>query len=107
MLISPRHLWIALQLLVIVPFVFSFTIVVEMTFAIPGGSYFVEPNKPVQCEALVISTKAYMKSHCATFGSKETNPGGYVIAVTSLSSLGIFLWVSSRPRRGLRLGRSL
>jgi|SRR5471030_334994 len=102
-----RLFWVTLQLLIIVPFGFASSIVIDMTFAKPGGSYLSDTNERVQCEALAPPRKnIYSKPQCAAFGSMETNPRGYAIAVTACVSLGALLWWSSRPGRGLRASRS-
>lgn len=98
---SMRSLWIALQLLLVIPFMFSGAMFVEMTFAEPGGSYRADAGELVQCEALAPRRKPHKSPRCASFGSMETNPGGYAVTVVSLLSLGTLLWWSSRPGRGL------
>lgn len=100
--ISSRTIWIALQLLLVAPFMFSSAIVIEMTFAEAGKGYLSETGRQVQCEALAPRGKSYNKPRCASFGSKETNPLGYVAAIAVLGGFGVFMWWSSRPGRGLR-----
>lgn len=98
---SMRSLWIALQLLLVIPFMFAGAMLVEMTFAEPGRSYRADAGELVECEALAPRSKRYNRPRCASFGSMETNPGGYAVTVVSLVSLGALLWWTSRPRRGL------
>lgn len=97
-----RRRWVALQLLVIVPFMFAGSVVFEMMTAVPGGSYLSETGQHIQCEALTTRGRVNIKPDCASFGSMETNPGGFALAMTAFVSLSALLWYSSRPRRGLR-----
>jgi hypothetical protein len=83
------------------PFMFSTMIVFEMTVAKPGGGYRTDAGQYVHCQALAMRGKSQNKPRCAYYGSKETNPRGYGIAVAALLGLGAVLWVSSRPGRGL------
>lgn len=101
MQISANHIRLVFFLLIF-PLIFLLNIFLEMTFAEPGGVYRVEPNKTVRCEALVAPIKSWHKPRCASFGSMETNPGGYALLVVSLLSLGGFGWATSRPRCEIR-----
>lgn len=95
-------MWIALQLLLLAPVMLASAVVIEMTFAEAGKGYLSETGRQIQCEALAPRGKSYNKPRCASFGSKETNPFGYVTAIVALGGLGALLWWSSRPGRGLR-----
>lgn len=100
-----RHLWIALQLAVVLPLAWAAVVVVDMTFAIPGKGYRSASGQYVACEALAARGKSSTQPRCATHGSMETNPTGYAAALAALASLSSVLWVTTRPGRGLRLSR--
>ena len=104
---SRRRLWIMLQVLIIAPFMFTAMTIVEMTFAEPGGAYVAESGQKIRCEALARSGRSLGWLHCATFGSKETNPRGFLLAITTFTGLSALLWWSSRPGRGLRFSKEL
>lgn len=101
-MMNKRVLWIAGQVLAIVPTFLAFSTVMDMTFAKPGGSYVDESKVLVRCEALAMPTKKWHAPRCASFGSMETNPGGYAAAWLGLAACFGFLWLSSRPGRGLK-----
>ncbi len=92
-------------MLVGLPMMFAFFTVIDMTFALPGRGFVSKENAVVWCEALAPQYKSYSPPRCSRFGSKETNPQGYAIAIGACVVMGSFLWFSSRPGRGLRLSR--
>ena len=102
---SRRRAWIALQVVLVLPFMFSVAIVLEMAFAQPGKGYRSTSGVDVTCEALAPRAKSYSEPRCARFGSMETNPQGFGWAIASLALLGGGIWLSCRPGRGLRFAR--
>jgi hypothetical protein len=98
------RLWILAQILAAIPFLYATSIVLEMSFAQPGVGYIAPNGRSIQCEALAPG-KRLAAPRCATFGSKETSPVAYVLAIASASALGALLWASTRRGRGLRLSR--
>jgi hypothetical protein len=99
---TKRVLWVLAQLVAIVLFFFSFSVVAEMTIARPNQSYVNEAGAQVHCEALIHASKRPFAPRCTMFGSKETNPFGYVVACLSLICVFGFFWQSGKPGRGLR-----
>lgn len=92
--------------MLLLPFMFSVVTVIEMTFAQPGKGYRSPSGVNVACEALAPRAKSYTEPRCARFGSMETNPRGFGLALVSLALLGGGMWLSCRPGRGLRFARS-
>lgn len=92
-------------MLVVLPFMFALSVTVEMSFALPGKGHVAPNGSYVSCEALAPRAKSYSKPRCSNFGSVETNPLGFVLALASLGALGIVVWLSCRPGRGLRWTR--
>ena len=101
-----RRWWIAIQLITVVPFLWSAALAIEMTFAIPGKGYYDASGTYVTCEALAARGKPYTAPRCAAFGSMETNPVGYAGAIALVAALSSALWFTTRPGRGLRFSRA-
>jgi len=99
---TARKCWIALQVALVIPFLFTFGLVIEMTFAFPGQGYHDQSGKYVACEALASRRSAATPRRCALFGSIETNPLGYTGAIALLATISGVLFLSTRPGRGLR-----
>jgi hypothetical protein len=99
--------WAVVQLFAALPLMFTFFTVLDMTFAIPHKGYVSVSQTYVACEALAPQYKRYSSPRCSRFGSMETNPSGYVLAIGACFTLGSFIWFSSLPGRGLRLSRSM
>lgn len=102
---SRRRAWVVLQLLVVLPFMFATATVIEMGFAEPGKGFLDQSGTYVACEALAPRAKSYTQPRCARFGSMETNPAGFGVAVASFTLLAGIIWLSCRPGRGLRFSR--
>jgi len=101
-----RHIiWVAAQLLAVPFLALASSLVIQMTFAIPNGSYIDESGVLVTCEALSPRGKRWHSPGCARFGSKETNPTGYALAWLGVLGVGSFLYLSTRPGRGFRFSR--
>jgi hypothetical protein len=94
-----------LQLLLVGPYFFASAVVIEMTFAEAEKGYLSSMGLQVKCEALAPRGRSSTKPRCASFGSKETNPFGYVTAIVALGGLSTLLWWSGQPGRGLRWGK--
>lgn len=99
------RLWILVQVLTLMPLVYAAGVVLDMSCARPGVGYTAPNGVFVQCEALSRGRRLTPPS-CARYGSKETNPVGYGIALAAMTSLGVVIWVSTRPGRGLRMSRA-
>ncbi len=99
---AARKYWIALQIALVAPFLFTAGLVIEMTFAFPGQGYHDEAGKYVACEALASRRSPATPRRCALFGSMETNPSGYAGAIALLAGISGLLFMSTRPGRGLR-----
>ncbi len=100
-----RRAWIALQVSLMLPFMFSVAIVLEMAFAQPGKGYRSPAGVDIACEPLAPRAKIYSAPRCARFGSMETNPQGFGLALASLALLSGGMWLSCRPGCGLRFAR--
>jgi hypothetical protein len=100
-----RGAWVAFQVALVLPLMLSAGVVLEMTFARPGEGYRSASGVEKSCEALAPRYKSYTAPRCATFGSMETNPLGFGIAVASLAALGAAVWLACRPGHGLRFAR--
>jgi hypothetical protein len=94
--------WIAGQIAAIVLWYGTFSVLMDMSFAEPHKSYLAASGKIIDCEALVRPGRHAKFPHCSQFGSVETNPGGYVLAWLAAGSISVFIWLSTRPGRGLR-----
>ena len=97
-----RRWWIALQVALIVPFLWVAAVAIEMTFAMPGKGYRDASGRYVACEALAARGRPHVAPRCAAYGSIETNPSGFATVVSTLAALSWVLWASTRPGRGLR-----
>lgn len=75
-----------------------------MSRAVLVKGYLSETGNYIECEAVSPATRRG-KIGCARFGSKETNPNGYVLAWIGVISFGALLWISSRSGRGLKVSR--
>lgn len=80
-------------------------VTIEMVFAEPGKGYAAPSGQHVTCEALAPRGKSGSKPKCALFGSKETNPAGFALAVASFVLLSGIMWISLRPGRGLKFSK--
>jgi hypothetical protein len=105
MKVKPWH-WITLQLVLFFPFIHAMTTVIGMSVAEPIGGYLDKSGRYIECEAVSPPTKHVREPTCAPYGSKETNPKGYLIAWFGVVSIGSILYISSRPGRGMRITRS-
>lgn len=87
------------QLLLFLPFLFFISVFIDMSFAEPGKSYITKTGKEVKCEALAPSNKSGQR--CSPFGSRETNPEGYMLVVGALAGVILLGWWCGRPGRGI------
>lgn len=69
------------------------------------ASYVTPSGKYIACEALAPRGKATSQPRCAYFGSKETNPKGFALAIASFAILYGVMWIGSRPGRGLKFSK--
>jgi hypothetical protein len=97
--------WIGVQLLALIPWIFSGALFYEMTFAEPQKGYVTSSGNYISCEALAPRSRTTSPYRCAYLGSKETNPTGFRWVLVSFSVLSGVMWVSSRPGRGLRFSK--
>jgi hypothetical protein len=100
-----RAAWIGVQVVALIPWMLATMVTVEMVFAEPGKGYVAPSGQHVSCEALAPRGKSGSMPKCALFGSKETNPGGFALAVASFALLSGIMWISSRPGRGLKFSK--
>lgn len=105
MMDTRRKFWIAAQVSLVIPTLVALALVAEMTVAEPGKSYKSRSGQLIRCEALVRPIKRSSGPRCATFGSKETNKPGYLLAWTALAACSALLWWTSKPGRGVTISR--
>ena len=94
-----RMIWTVFQILLFLPFLFLISVFVDMSFAEPGKGYIAKSGQAIKCEALAPRSKS--GQHCSAFGSKETNPIGYGLVVSSIAGVIILGWWCGRPGRGI------
>jgi hypothetical protein len=98
--IQIRWLWTLMQFAMLCALLAVGPLVWEMVDAEPQTSYVNRGGQVVRCEA-VVHARGPEKTVCATFGSKETNPGGFAAGcVLVFGILAMFSWAGG-PGRGL------
>lgn len=98
-----QWLWTMLQFVSLCALLAVGPLVWEMVDAEPQTSYVNRAGQVVHCEA-VVHARGPEKTVCATFGSKETNPGGFAAGcVLVFCILALFSWAGA-PGRGLMDG---
>lgn len=99
-----RPLWTSIQLLLLLPFLFLVSVLIDMSLAEPGKGYIAESGQKIQCETLAPRSKSGLR--CSAFGSKEKNPAGYAIVISALAGIVLLGWWCGRPGRGIQSYRT-